>query len=47
MSLIDLFRQGDALTQVVAVLLLAMSVSSWVVILWKAWMLRRARLLDK
>lgn len=43
MSLIDLFRQGDALTQVVAVLLLAMSVSSWVVILWKAWMLRRAR----
>jgi biopolymer transport protein ExbB len=42
-SLVDLFRQGDALTQVVAVLLLAMSVSSWVVILWKAWMLRRAR----
>jgi biopolymer transport protein ExbB len=38
----DLFRQGDAVTQVVAILLLAMSVSSWVVILWKAWLLRRA-----
>ena len=42
MSFTDLFRQGDAVTQVVAVLLLAMSVSSWVVILWKAWMLHRA-----
>ena len=42
MSFVDLFRQGDAITQVVAILLLAMSVSSWVVILWKAWMLRRA-----
>ena len=42
MSLLDLFRQGDAVTQVVTVLLLAMSVSSWVVILWKAWLLQRA-----
>ena len=42
MSFTDLFRQGDAVTQAVAILLLAMSVSSWVVILWKAWMLRRA-----
>jgi biopolymer transport protein ExbB len=42
MSFTDLFRQGDAVTQVVAVLLLAMSVSSWVVILWKAWLLQRA-----
>jgi len=42
MSFMDLFRQGDAITQVVAILLLAMSVSSWVVILWKAWLLRRA-----
>ena len=42
MSLADLFRQGDAVTQAVAILLLAMSVSSWVVILWKAWLLRRA-----
>ena len=38
----DLLRQGDAVTRAVAVLLLAMSVASWVVILWKAWLLRRA-----
>ena len=42
MSFKDLFRQGDAVTQVVAILLLVMSVASWVVILWKAWMLQRA-----
>ncbi|GAB3657434.1 MotA/TolQ/ExbB proton channel family protein [Ramlibacter alkalitolerans] len=42
MSFLDLFRQGDAVTQVVAILLLAMSVSSWVVILWKGWVLHRA-----
>jgi biopolymer transport protein ExbB len=42
MSFVELFRQGDAITQVVAILLLAMSVSSWVVILWKAWVLHRA-----
>jgi biopolymer transport protein ExbB len=42
MSFTDLFRQGDAVTQGVALLLLAMSVASWVVILWKAWLLRRA-----
>lgn len=42
MSLWALFRQGDAVTQVVALLLLVMSVASWVVILWKAWLLRRA-----
>lgn len=34
--------QGDAISRSVALLLLAMSVASWVVILWKAWMLRRA-----
>lgn len=33
---------GDAVSRSVAVLLLAMSVSSWVVILWKGWLLRRA-----
>lgn len=43
MNFLDLFRHGDALTQGVAILLLLMSVSSWVVILWKAWMLQRAR----
>jgi biopolymer transport protein ExbB len=42
MNFAELFSQGDALTKVVAVLLLAMSVASWVVILWKAWLLRRA-----
>ncbi len=42
MSLWEIVRQGDAVTQVVALLLLAMSVASWVVILWKAWLLRRA-----
>jgi biopolymer transport protein ExbB len=35
--------QGDAVTQGVALLLLAMSVSAWVLIFWKAWLLRRAR----
>src|SRR3954469_21075480 len=42
MSLVELFNQGDAVTRLVAALLLAMSVASWVVILWKAWLLRRA-----
>ena len=36
------FWQGDALTRGVALLLLAMSVGSWVVIVWKSWLLRRA-----
>jgi biopolymer transport protein ExbB len=43
MSLLELFSQADTVTRLVAALLLAMSVASWVVILWKAWMLRRAR----
>lgn len=34
--------QGDAISKGVALLLLAMSVASWVVILWKGWLLRRA-----
>jgi biopolymer transport protein ExbB len=42
MNLFALFSQGEAVTRLVAALLLAMSVSSWVVILWKAWLLRRA-----
>jgi biopolymer transport protein ExbB len=40
-SFLDLFRQGDAVTRLVAVLLLVMSVASWVVILWKGWVLHR------
>lgn len=43
MSLIDLFWQTDAVGRVVALVLLAMSVSSWVVIVWKGWLLRRAQ----
>ena len=42
MSLLALFSQGDAVTRLVALVLLAMSVASWVVILWKGWLLRRA-----
>ena len=34
--------QGDAVTQGTALCLLAMSVASWVVIVWKVWVLRRA-----
>ena len=37
------WAQGDAVTRSVAALLLLMSVSAWVVILWKAWLLRRVR----
>jgi biopolymer transport protein ExbB len=37
-----LISQGDAVTGLVAALLLAMSVASWVVIVWKAWLLNRA-----
>jgi biopolymer transport protein ExbB len=42
MNAVQLFSQGDAVTQLVALLLLAMSVGSWVVILWKSWLLHRA-----
>ncbi len=42
MNLSQLFSQGDAVTKLVASLLLFMSVASWVVIFWKGWMLRRA-----
>jgi biopolymer transport protein ExbB len=42
MNVLDLLFKGDAVSSAVSVLLLAMSVGSWVVILWKAWLLRRA-----
>ena len=42
MNFYSLMTQGGAVSQIVAVLLLAMSVASWVVILWKAWLLQRA-----
>jgi biopolymer transport protein ExbB len=35
------WSQGDLITRSVAVLLLLMSVSAWVVIFWKGWLLRR------
>ena len=42
MNALDLLRQGDAVSTGVALVLLVMSVGSWVVILWKAWLLLRA-----
>ena len=42
MNLPSVITQGDAITNAVVLLLLAMSVASWVVILWKAWLLQRA-----
>ena len=42
MNLAQFFLQGDVLTRSVALLLLLMSVGSWVVILWKSWLLHRA-----
>ena len=42
MSLGQLFAQGDGVSKLVVLLLLAMSISSWVVILWKSWLLQRA-----
>ncbi len=43
MNLTELFQQSDAIGRGVALLLLAMSVASWVVIFWKGWLLQRAR----
>jgi len=40
MSVLELLTHGDGVSRSVAVLLLAMSIASWVVILWKAWLLR-------
>jgi len=42
MNLAQFFWQGDALARGVALLLLVMSIATWVVILWKAWLLHRA-----
>ncbi len=43
MNLPELFQQSDAIGRGVALLLLAMSVASWVVIFWKGWLLQRVR----
>ena len=42
MSFWQLLVQGDAVSRGVTLLLLAMSVASWVVIVWKSWLLPRA-----
>ncbi len=42
MDFFSLMTQGGVVSQLVAALLLGMSVASWVVILWKAWLLHRA-----
>ena len=39
----NFWSQGDFITRSVATLLLLMSVSAWVVIFWKTWLLRRVR----
>jgi biopolymer transport protein ExbB len=38
----DFWSQSDGIGRTVAVLLLAMSIGTWVVIVWKSWLLRRA-----
>lgn len=38
-----LWSEGDGVSRLVTLLLLAMSVSAWVLIFWKTWVLRRAR----
>jgi len=40
---VEFWAMGDAITRAVALLLLLLSVSAWVVILWKGWILQRVR----
>jgi len=42
-GLSQFWAQSDAIARLVVALLLAMSVSAWVLILWKGWILQRAR----
>ena len=42
MNVLRLLADGDAVTRLVTIVLLLMSSGSWVVILWKGWLLRRA-----
>jgi biopolymer transport protein ExbB len=42
MNAFQYIAQGDALNKFIALLLLAMSLASWVVIFWKAWVIKRA-----
>ena len=43
MNAYQAIAQGDAISKFIAVLLLLMSIASWVVILWKFWVIRRAK----
>ncbi len=43
MSLPLFWSEGDAVIRGVALLLLSMSISAWVLIFWKTWLLRRVR----
>jgi biopolymer transport protein ExbB len=40
---LQFWEAGDWITRAVALLLLLMSISAWVVIFWKGWLLRRVR----
>jgi biopolymer transport protein ExbB len=42
-GLSQFWEQGDAIGHAVAIMLLLMSISAWVVIFWKSWLLSRAR----
>jgi biopolymer transport protein ExbB len=42
-GLTQFWQQSDGIGRAVAALLLAMSISAWVVIFWKVWVLQRAR----
>ncbi len=42
-GLAQFWTQSDAIGRTVAALLLAMSISAWVLIIWKGWVLHRAR----
>lgn len=42
-GLSQFWEQGDAIGHAVAIMLLLMSIGAWVVIIWKSWLLQRAR----
>jgi biopolymer transport protein ExbB len=42
MEALDFLKQSDGVGKFIALLLLLMSVASWVVIFWKAWIIQRA-----
>ena len=42
MDALDFLKQTDGVGKFIALLLLAMSIASWVVIFWKAWVIKRA-----